>query len=90
MRTAKSGFTIRELQQALSAIPRLKQCDLRDAVEQLEANGVLDYEQGRSDIKTYFLPTQPPRPRVVRVSAASVPPLHMAPRTWLSSLAVAA
>lgn len=85
----KNGLTVRELQHLLPP-KAVRQQDLQAALDILLADELVDYEQRRSETKVYFLAKRPPRARIVQVSASSIPPLQMAPRTWFSALGAAA
>jgi hypothetical protein len=84
-----NGLTVRELQQLLPP-KTVRQQDLQAAIDVLQDEGEVDYEQRRSETKVYFLAKRPPRARIVRVAAHSLPPVQMAPRTWFAALGATA
>jgi len=61
--------------------------EITAVVDRLIEEGVIDYEQRRSDVKLYFLATKPPRLYLREVRADAPPPVRaLAQNSWCSML----
>lgn len=79
------AVSARDIRARLSSPYRLR--DITDALENLAVDGLVDFEQRRSEIKLYFLTSKPPRGHVRIVPAGEQLPLQALNKSsWCSQL----
>ena len=84
--SSKNGLTVREAREQLPASRYLTQRMVRQVLDALVEDEVLDYEQPDGEVKVYFAADRPPRGRVRIVPASALPPIKLRRSTWFSPL----
>lgn len=82
-------MTLAQIRVQLRDANQCRPPETRASLLSLEEEGKVDSEQLFSRTPVFFLPHRPPRGAVL-TQAAAVPKINIAPRTWFSSLGVAA
>lgn len=87
---SRGGLTLKAVQEAAGGRHHIRQLALRNALDQLVGEEVLEYQKPSRGPGIYFLPYQKPSPCLKVVPAAEAMPIRAPKSSWLSALGVAA